>query len=73
VKITSLEEMESIVDSNPFLKWDGWNVVFLEEDPMANMKKNAMFTDSKWHKAIVYENTNGSWNIPDNIIRKGNV
>jgi len=37
------------------------------------MKKQAAFLDSQWHKKIVYENINGSWEIPDNILRKGNV
>ena len=31
--------MESIVKGNPSLTWEGWNVVFLEEDGDANLKK----------------------------------
>ena len=57
--------MESIVNGNPSLKWEGWNVVFLEEDKDANLKKNAAFIDSKWHKRIVFENNGGVWDIPD--------
>jgi len=73
MKIDSLEKMEKIVSSNPYLKWDGWNVVYLEKDPVADMKKNAMFYNSEWHKAVIFENTDGSWNIPDPILRKGDV
>lgn len=73
MKISDLQEMESIVNGNPYLKWDGWKVVYLEKDPMADMKKTAMFHNSEWHKAIIFENNDGSWNIPDSILRKGNV
>jgi hypothetical protein len=70
MKISDLHKMESIVEGNPSLKWDGWNVVFLEEDSNANIKKNAAFVDSKWHKRIVFENNGGAWDIPDSILRK---
>ena len=73
MKISDLNKMESIVNGNPSLKWDGWNVVFLEEDRDANLKKNAAFVDSKWHKRIVFENNGGAWDIPDSILRKGDV
>jgi len=73
MKISDLDKMESIVKSNPSLKWEGWDVVFLEEDGDANLKKNAAFVDYKWHKRIVFENTGGAWDIPDSILRKGDV
>ena len=73
MKISDLSKMESIVNGNPSLKWEGWNVVFLEEDKDANLKKNAAFIDSKWHKRIVFENNGGVWDIPDSILRKGDV
>jgi hypothetical protein len=73
MKISDLDKMESIVKSNPSLKWEGWDVVFLEEDGDANLKKNAAFVDSKWHKRIVFKNTGGAWDIPDSILRKGDV
>lgn len=73
MKISDLHKMESIVEGNPSLKWEGWDVVFLEEDGDANLKKNAAFVDSKWHKRIVFKNTGGAWDIPDSILRKGDV
>jgi hypothetical protein len=73
MKISDLHKMESIVNGNPSLKWEGWSVVFLEEDKDANLKKNAAFVDSKWHKRIVFENNGGAWDIPDSILRKGDV
>ena len=73
MKISDLQEMESIVKNNPFLHWEGWDVVSLEEDPSAYMNKNAMFQNSQWHKKTVYTNKDGFWTIPDNILRKGDV
>jgi DNA modification methylase len=73
MKIDSLEKMESIVSSNPSLKWEGWNVIFFEKDQDASLKKNAAFIDSTWHKKVVFENTGGVWDIPDSILRKGDV
>jgi DNA modification methylase len=73
MKISDLQKMESIVSNNPSLIWDGWNVVFLEKDQDASLKKNAAFIDSTWHKKVVFENTGGVWDIPDSILRKGDV
>lgn len=73
MKIYNLEKMEEIVLGNSSLHWDGWNVVYLEKDDNSRMKKQAAFLDSQWHKKIVYENIDGSWEIPDNILRKGSV
>jgi hypothetical protein len=47
--------------------------VFLEKDQDASLKKNAAFIDSNWHKKVVFENTGGVWDIPDSILRKGDV
>jgi hypothetical protein len=73
MKVSDLNKMESIVSGNPYLTWEGWNVVFLERDEHASLKKNAAFIDSTWHKKVVFENTGGVWDIPDSILRKGDV
>lgn len=69
MKISDIKEMEVIVDSCGSLKWDGWNVFLLEEDPMAYMTKDAMFYNDKWHKKIVFAFENGHWHIPQKILR----
>ena len=73
MKISDLHKMESIVSNNSSLTWDGWNVVYLEKDQDASLKKNAAFINSTWHKKVVFENTGGGWDIPDSILRKGDV
>lgn len=73
MKISDLNKMESIVSNNSSLTWDGWNVVYLEKDQDASLKKDAAFINSTWHKKVVFENTGGVWDIPDFILRKGDV
>lgn len=69
MKIFDLKEMEVIVESCPSLKWDGWNVMLLEEDPMAYMNKDAIFVEDKWHKKTTYLFNKDHWYIPKNILR----
>jgi len=73
MKISDLQEMESIVSKSSFLGWEGWNVIFLQEDDSFSLKNDAAFVNSKWHKKLVFKNHNGSWDIPDSILRKGDV
>jgi hypothetical protein len=47
--IKSLEEMETIVDNNESLSWDGWNVLEAKKSPMAWMQPNAQFIKHEWH------------------------
>lgn len=65
--------MESLVSKNNSLRWQGWDILFLEEDSSAYMNKNAMFVDSKWHKATIIANKDGYWKIPGSVVRKLNV
>lgn len=69
MRISDLKEMETIVSSCSSLKWDGWNVLFLEEDPTAYMDKNAVFHQEKWHKKTVFSFDDGYWHIPKKILR----
>jgi hypothetical protein len=73
MKINNLEYMESVVNKNDSLKWNGWNILFLEEDPMAYMNKNALFHMEKWYKTTTIENIDGYWKIPRSVIKKINV
>jgi hypothetical protein len=57
MKVSDLNKMESIVSSNPYLTWDGWNVVFLEKDEQASLKKNAAFL-------IRFQDSQSAWKYP---------
>jgi len=65
--------MESLVNKNNSLIWQGWDILFIEEDSGAYMDKNGIFYNDKWHKKIIIENKDGYWKIPRNVIKKINV
>lgn len=65
--------MESLVNKNDSLHWQGWNVAFLEEDANAYMDPKAAYHKGKWHKYTLIENIDGYWKIPRNVIKKINV
>jgi len=68
--IKSLEKMETIVDNNKFLSWDGWTVVELRKSDMAWMKPNAKFIDSEWFTANRFDANEDGWNIPASLAKK---
>jgi hypothetical protein len=68
--VTSLEEMESIVNANPNLQWDGWNVVKYSVNANAMYSVDGVFKDGKWLKKKVFPITETGWHLPNNIGRK---
>lgn len=71
--VNSLEQMESIVKQHSNLKWDGWSVIYTEFNENAMFKTNGVFEKDAWHTKQQFDFENGSWDIPDSILRKGNV
>lgn len=65
--------MESLVNKNNSLIWQGWDILFLEEDSNAFMDKDGVFYNDRWHKKTPIENKNGYWKIPRSVIKKINV
>ena len=69
MKIKSLEQMESIVEKNKALSWDGWNVVSLLPNPTGWMRTDGVFVKNKWYTKRVYEITETGWEIPNKLMR----
>jgi hypothetical protein len=69
MNIESLDQMETIVNKNKFLHWDGWTVVHLKLDPTAWTKTNGVFKNSQWHVQNRYEATESGWQIPSKLVR----
>lgn len=67
--VTSLEKMESIVESRNDLSWDGWNVV-RHFGKSSFMNVNSCFKNGRWVNKTVYPITESGWNIPDSIGEK---
>jgi hypothetical protein len=68
--IKSLEKMETIVDNNKFLSWDGWTVVELRKSAMAWMKPNAKFINNEWYTANRFDANADGWNVPASLVKK---
>jgi len=68
--IKSLEKMETIVENNKFLSWDGWTVVELRKSAMAWMNPNAKFINDEWYTANRFDADVDGWNIPASLVKK---
>ena len=68
--IKSLEEMETIVDNNESLSWDGWTVLEAKKSPTAWMQSNAQFIKHEWHTVNRFDITESGWDIPSKLVKK---
>ena len=69
MKVTSLEKMETIVDNNKALSWDGWTVLETRKDPTAWTKTDGVFINGSWQRQNRYEPTEQGWDIPGKFVR----
>jgi hypothetical protein len=65
--IKSLEKMQTIVENNKTLAWDGWNVIQLKASPLADMQINAKFIKGKWYETTTFALSENGWNIPNKL------
>jgi hypothetical protein len=68
--IKSLEEMQTIVENNKTLAWDGWNVIQLKASPLADMQINAKFINGKWYETTNIELSEKGWDVPNKLVQK---
>lgn len=68
MKINSLEQMESIVENNSSLEWDGWTVKEVTPSPTGWMKPNGMFRDGSWNIQKRYNIKFDGWDIPSRFV-----
>ena len=64
--ISNLEKMESVINTNPNLSWDGWNVVHTKQSNDAIYKTNGAFINGSWYIKTVYSPGRDGWNIKNN-------
>lgn len=66
--ITSLETMESIVNKNKQLSWDGWTVVEIIPSEKAYSSKFGIYKNKKWQIKKEFVPSNKGWEIPDKYV-----
>ena len=69
MKINSLEQMETIVENNESLEWNGWDVRELTKSPTGWMKPNGMFRNGQWFIQKHYTLDSNGWDIPNKFAR----
>lgn len=67
--INSLEKMESIVENNKSLTWDGWTVVENSFKENGVMSEKGAYINGRWIVQKRYDATADGWEIPDKFVR----
>lgn len=65
--INDLNIMEQIVENNPELSWDGWNVVRHIKSSNAEFSNDGAMINGSWHKKKIFPVTEKGWHIPESI------
>jgi hypothetical protein len=67
--INSLSVMESIVNNNKQLSWDGWTVVETFPSDKAYFSKFGIYKNNQWQMKKEFIPSNKGWEIPDKYVR----
>lgn len=67
--VSSLEQMESIVDKNKNLSWEGWDVVNLQKSPGAIMSPEGAYVNGSWYLKNKFVLSETGWDIPNKFMR----
>jgi len=68
MKISSLKQMETIVENNESLTWDGWDVVEVRKSPTAWMKPNGVYVNGGWGLKKSYNLEYDGWVVPSKFV-----
>jgi hypothetical protein len=60
--------METIVENNKSLEWDGWNVKEVTPSPTGWTKKSGMFRDGNWYSQKNYVLNFDGWDLPSKFV-----
>ena len=68
--VSSLEQMEKIVNKNKDLFWDGWTVVHSYQSDKARTSRYGALVNGKWHLQRRIEPTEAGWELPNRFAGK---
>jgi hypothetical protein len=68
--VSDQNDVENIVNKNPDLSWDGWDVVHLVQDDYAEYLLIGVFDNStrQWYKKTTYPCTDKGWDLPESVM-----
>jgi hypothetical protein len=61
--------METIVESNKSLSWEGWDVVLLKKNPAGYMSPDGVFSNGNWYLKTKFALSEIGWDIPSKFMR----
>lgn len=65
----TLDQAEKIVNANPNLYWDGWNIEALKQNNNACLLTSGVYRNGQWHQRQVFPlNENGKYDLPKKFI-----
>lgn len=67
--VSSLDEMEKIVQRNRNLRWEGWDVWFSYPSEKARTSKFGVRIKGEWHLQRCIPVTEEGWHIPRKYVR----
>jgi hypothetical protein len=67
--VSSLEKMETIVENNKSLSWDGWTVLENITKENGVMSPEGRLVNGRWIVQKRYELTTDGWEIPNKFVR----
>ena len=70
MKINSLEQMETIVENNKSLEWNGWDVVEIRKSPTGWMKPEGVYRNGEWNIRKFHTLGYDGWDLPSKFVRK---
>jgi len=73
MKIMSLNDAESFVDSHNKLSWDGWTIIQDIQDSDAEYRNDGVYNreTGKWYRRIQYPYIDGTgWELPDSLTKR---
>lgn len=68
MKISSLDDMEIIVENNKSLEWNGWDVVEIRKSPTGWMKPEGIYKNDEWNIQKFYNLNYDGWDIPSKFV-----
>lgn len=68
MNVNSLELMESIVEDNESLSWDGWTVIETNSKKNGMLSEKGAYVQGKWVVQNRYEPGANGWEIPKRLV-----
>jgi hypothetical protein len=67
--IKSLDEMEEIVQGNPNLVWEGWDVLWYRPNGAGFLKKDGAFFNGTWTRLKRITPSRDGWHLPKSLLK----